>query len=420
MNILRYIVLAGLTFSTAQELPENFKSEPEAVPPKAEVKESFSAPIVKDVASVNSKKQASVNFNNVRANTFNGAASGNPAAAFTVNDHLEHPHLFYGKKIAYIEPMLLSGAASFEVGDKTGILNLSNNSGVGVTSFGVATDSYGVLLDLGFNNGSSKNDNLVGGASTSKKQVGSGRYLGFRASKSNGEKAYFAKAGYETVADETITDTKDEDFSRASLAAGLANYPSDPDVVWSGSVEIERLNLSRVTTDADGSHTLVDDDAYLYGGVKVDLGTEFGKTPRAHALVGIGASLGYMIWDNVKFENRATSSALFELHPNLLGEFALTPSWWIFGGATHSVYMGLDKSTLTGPSTSDANVEMDVSKKTSTGMYTQSTIAQTGIRFQRSIFAAEASINAPVYDDGPASVFSNGSMFAEFAAMVVF
>jgi hypothetical protein len=367
------------------------------------------APVAVPVAAPVAKTEKSgADFDKIRANFYGEGVNANPAAAFTVRDQMMIPHLWKDAKFVYVEPVNKSGVAVFPLFGGTGIIGVKNGEGDnGITTMGMTFGTMAVTLDVGANY-SKTSSKPKGGAESTNSYYGKGQHVGVNFSMDMGSNALWVNASNTAEYDMKDSKTETQTFATRSISAGFSNFPSGAETIWNAGAKFERLELKREVDVGNKTTTSIDLNAHSTLGVNGSVGKVFAKSVNARAIIGGMAGLEYKLFDELESTVKDHSSISLELSPNLSGEYAFTPRWYVFGGAVHSLFISRKSTTIGTLEASEIPV------------YTQETSANAGMRYQHGVFAAEAGIESSVFEDGPSRLFDKGDLLVDFAAMLQF
>ncbi len=378
----------------------------------------FSQPKAEMVKKTEDTDKFKADFDVIRANSYGTAVQGNAAAAFTVSDYLLIPHLLTGKKLVYIEPTNASGVAAFDMSGNTLFVGLENAEAgsTGVTTFGMATATWGAYLRLGLNQVSTK-DTPVGGAATTTDNANSGQQLGLGFSAPVGGNAFYLDADYVKTGDEVDVDSpantiKDSQYL-LSLIAHYANFPSAQGLFWDLRAGFYRNEVSSEVTAGGVTTTTVSPVTHTGIVLGANAGEAFASNDYSRAFIGVNSELDYLMYDDIDGTSKAHSNILFSIAPNISAEYAVTKDLFFTGGVSHSIGLGYGSEEFyTGVT--------KVSDETTTAYLTQITQAATAVRYQYKTLSLEAGLTANVYNDGTAVLFNGSGVMANLGAMITF
>lgn len=350
-------------------------------------------------------------FDKLRGRSYGGSAFGNQAAAFTVADYLDWPHLMAGNKFLYVEPAGEYGTVSADMGGKTIFLNLDNTDQRGIMTIGMAmSQSMGVELRLSKDR-TMTTVNPDAGDETTTSVVGEGDQMGVGFSMNMGTNALRVSADWITPTAQTNSETgsakNEQDFSEYILEAGFSNFPSGADLVWTAGFTFDRLSE---TSKAGAGDEVIGANANTNIILNFDAGMKILSNGTSRVLLGSNNSIGYQMWDNLDGTREDSTRMVLALAPNIVGEYAFNENWMISGGASHT-FVPFGMSGATSPT---------VNERSSMFIQSGATMANAGVRYQKDNFAVEAGIQDGVFNDGPASFFSGTNRLYNFGAFLYF
>lgn len=390
--------------------------------PIAEEPVSAPAPVAQEApaaeplpASENSAPQASGDLMSkldvLRGNSYNFV--GNELAATTVSDQLSYPYMMAIGQFLYVEPTNNLGYIAFNKG-LTFYGGLDNSMGtVGLLTFGVATPSFGIGVDVGVSK-SFLTEKPKDGDKQKTTIVNIGDDIGLTFAMPVGAYAFSVKANWLTTADEATTDDVENDLWQLSLAGAFTNSPSASTFGWTVGAQILRneetmeVKAGNSTKNITSPNSRVEIDPYYNFALQV-LANDM-----ARVMVGSNNMLAIQLFD----KGDAASDEAFKEHlefglqvtPNIWADVAITENWLAFGGLSHNIL-------LFGYENAKDNADTET---TLMQMHSSQTRAQLGLRFQWKMLAVEASLENVIYEKTFAAAFNGENLFANMGFFLNF
>lgn len=380
---------------------------------EASAAEPVSAP--ESSASESSAPQASGDLMSkldvLRGNSYNFV--GNELAATTVSDQLSYPYMMAIGQFLYVEPTNNMGYIAFNKG-LTFYGGLDNSMGtVGLLTFGVATPSFGVGLDVGISK-SFLTDKPKNGDEQKTTVVNLGDDIGLTFAMPVGAYAFSVKANWLTTADEVSTDDVENDLWQLSLEGAFTNSPSASTFGWTVGAQILRneetaeVKTGNTTVNISSPNSCVEIDPYFNFALQV-LANDM-----ARVMVGSNNMLAVQLFD----KGDGSTGEAFKEHlefglqvtPNIWTDVALTENWLAFGGLSHNIL-------LFGYENAKDNADTET---TLMQMHSSQTRAQLGLRFQWKMLAVEASLENVIYEKTFAAAFNGENLFANMGFFLNF
>jgi len=335
-------------------------------------------------------------FDNVRGNAYN--PFGTVGAANTVKDLVERPADIYGNKFFYISPVNSIGYTAVPLGSSTALIGLDNApvGNLAALVLGYANSSFGLSLNY------SVDKALNSGKKYSRRGTGAGDNIELYFSTGS----FYANAGWLTYADsysEDIDgDTQGIDYSQLEGTFGLTGKSGSLD--YDGYVNVIRTGGTGTAPNGDKS---VDEYTFLGLAVNLDLGYTAFQSANARVILGSNNRVFAKFLDNVKNGFKGDNIMGLVITPNILGEFALTETWFTFAGASNAI------NVILGDGDGDGKTSyLGIAHTPGTGAY-------VGLRYQKANLALEAQVTANVFDN-PFDGFAGHNILTGFGGFVYF
>jgi len=120
---------------------------------------------------------------------------------------------------------------------------------------------------------------------------------------------------------------------------------------------------------------------YSAAGIGADIGYVATQSPNARVIIGLNDFVGILLYDKVGKLYKGDNLILARLNPNILGEVALTQSFFVFAGAENSISVQFGD----GDGESDTHLT-NISNNSGTQAY-------MGVRYQKLNYAIESQLS---------------------------
>jgi hypothetical protein len=347
------------------------------------------------------KETSKLGLDELRGYAYNNI--GNAAAARTVKDYIRMPSLMLGKKFFYAEiedkrsmavfgentTMYLSLDKSNELGliDYTSRARTYEGSApftnynpldVGLLNLGLAFESFGVVLNLGFDRTYGTKNN------SSYSSIEPGDIIGVSFSMPiEGYLLRFFSAMY-NFANSTADANKTVTNQYITADVGFGNFTSAENFYWEAGFFLQRVNAY---TESGGKLN-ADPEARIEAAPFFNVGYKILYDKQARVILGFNNQFAFDTYDHIEQNNYDhTEYALF-VEPNILGEILITPSWIAFAEASHIIKFSMKQET-SGSNKDNTEEEQEIKFK--------AIEVSGGVRFQYKHIALEAVLEETFY-----------------------
>lgn len=353
---------------------------------------------------------------------------GTLGAADNVNDFIITPSDIHGQKFLYISPSDRLGYTAFGFGGGTAFMGLSNASRpyLGALILGYATPAFGMALNYSVDKvwRSEKTPNILTGSSPEEsiRITEPGDNIGLFFSMPLGASTIYANLSWLTKkqsysmtvegnANKDLNGDTMEDYSTIDVNLGLLGSM--------GSLNYDAyLNIVRT----GGSYTdieenkAVDTDTYLGTILHFNLGYTAAQSHNTRVIVGLNNEFGVMFFDKIGSLYKSDNIIGLIISPNILGEIALNDNWFAFAGAEHYIMLSAGDGNR---NENNSVLKISSYRFNEEGGRIASTSALAGLRYQKTNWALETQLAAPIYSN-PFAGFNGSDILASFGGFIYF
>jgi len=346
-------------------------------------------------------------FDPVRSHSYN--PYGTAGAASNVRDLVKTPSDINGQSFFYVAPTSNVGYVAFPMAGSFLLgLDQSPLGRPAALVLGYANSSIGFALDYSVAKGwwgeEAQNGSTTG--DISQRTTFAGDNIGLYLSMPMGSNTFYANLRWLTYAPSTSYERGSYEFS-----VNYSEIQGNVGLTHSGSLSYDGyLNIIRTggTFKDTTSKKYVDPNSYLGAALHFDLGYAALQNSDARVIVGLNNSFSMIFLDEIKTPKRKGDNQMgFNISPNILGEVSLTENWLAFVGATHAINL------VAG--------DRDGVKETSQFTITHSngTYASVGVRYQKTNWAVEATLENNIFDN-PLDGLNGNDMLSSFGGFINF